>query len=291
VKLCAFENEGCLRLGRVEGREVVDLSAAAPELPATLAALLAAGPQALDRAASAPAKARLPLGEVRLTAPIPRPRNFFAVGMNYARHAREMGRPLPDFPTCYAKPPGCIVGPYDPIVRPAGFSTLDYEGELGVVIGRRCKDVPRARALEVVAGFLVVNDVSVREMLFPERLVLAKGCDSFGPTGPWLTTPDEVAVGAGLSIRTWVDGQLRQDSSTADLIFGVDRLIEVFSRGITLEPGDIITTGSPPGTGASFKPPRYLEPGQTVEVEIEGLGRISNRVEAQVRRTGEEGQP
>ncbi len=284
MRLCTFAHEGRARVGRIDGDLITDLALAAPDLPATLSGLLEAGAAALERAEAAVSRDRLGLSAVRLLAPIPQPRNFFAVGLNYADHAREMGKPIPTFPACFSKPTGCIVGPGDPIVRPFGYSTLDYEGELGVVIGRRCRDVPRDRALEVVAGYLVVNDLSVREMLSPDRLVIAKGCDTFGPMGPWMTTPDEAAVGAGLAIRTWVDGELRQNSSTAELIFGVDQLIEIFSRGITLYPGDIITTGSPAGSGVGFSPPRYLTPGQTVEIEIEGLGRLCNSVVDQTPR-------
>jgi len=279
MKLCAFEADGSVRLGLVEQDQVADLHAAAPGLPATLSALLEAGAAGLDAVRHAAERApRRPLDSVRLKAPLPHPRNFFCVGLNYAAHAREMGRDIPDFPACFSKASSVVVGPGEAIVRPAGFTTLDYEGELGVVIGRRCKNVAAEDAAQVIAGYMVINDVSVREMLAADRLVLAKGCDTFGPTGPWLTTADEIDLAAGLRIRTWVDGELRQDSSTSDMIFPVPRLIEVFSRGITLHPGDIITTGSPPGSGNGFKPPRYLEPGQIVEVEIEGLGRIANPV-------------
>lgn len=279
MRLCAFEAGGDLRTGVIDGEAVIDMGPAGPD---GLRGLLAGGPAALSRLTEGQgARPTRPLTEIRLRAPFPAPRNFLAVGLNYRAHARDMGRPIPDRPACFSKLSGAVAGPGDTVVRPAGFSTLDYEGELGVVIGRRCRSVPRTEAMDVVAGYVIVNDFSIREILAPDRLALAKGCDGFAPVGPWLTTADAVDVAEGLRLRTWVDDELRQDASTGDMIFGIDELIEVFSHGVTLHPGDIISTGSPGGSANAFAPPRYLQPGQSVVVEIAGLGRLSNIIQAE----------
>jgi 2-keto-4-pentenoate hydratase/2-oxohepta-3-ene-1,7-dioic acid hydratase in catechol pathway len=278
MKLCRFARAGRVHMGAVDGALIADLSAqgVSSDINAILAGGAAMRTQIEAAAVSAPRIAR---EGVRLLAPVA-PCAFYAVGMNYTAHVREMGRAPPEAPTCFMKPPGCVIGPDEDIVRPRGFRTLDYEGELGLVIGVACRDVSRAEAMSVVAGFVIVNDLSVRELLSPDRLVLAKGCDTFGPIGPWLTSARDIDLQAGLGIRTWVNGALRQDSNTRDMIFPPEVLIETLSRGITLYPGDVITTGSPPGSGAGFSPPRYLEPGDLVEIEIEGLGRLRNRVTA-----------
>jgi 2-keto-4-pentenoate hydratase/2-oxohepta-3-ene-1,7-dioic acid hydratase in catechol pathway len=239
-----------------------------PRLPEQRDALLAA-------VAGAP---RLPLADVELLPPIPDPGRFYAVGLNYADHAREMGVPLPKQPRLFVKLPGTVQRPYGPIVHPGHSDTLDYEGELAFVVGRRCRDVPAARAREYIAGYLIVDDLSLREFVNPDTLVVAKGCDTFAPQGPWLTTADEVPDPRALRIRTWVDGELRQDGRTAELVYGPDELLAWCSRGITLEPGDVVTTGSPPGSGHGYAPPRYLRAGQRVRIEIDGLGAIENVV-------------
>ncbi len=288
MKLAAFADARGRRVGIVEqagapdaATTIADVVAVLPGLPGDLAAWLPqldALREPLARAlAGAP---RLALAHVELLAPLPAPRHFFAAGLNYADHAREMGVPPPKLPRLFVKLPGTIQRPYGPILHPGHSDTLDYEGELGLVIGRRCRDVPRERAREVIAGWLVVDDLSLREFVNPDTLVVAKGCDTFAPLGPWLTTADEVPDPRRLRIRTWVDGELRQDGSTAELIHGPEELVAWCSRGITLEPGDLITTGSPPGSGHGMRPPRYLRPGQVVRVEIDGLGAIENRVEA-----------
>jgi 2-keto-4-pentenoate hydratase/2-oxohepta-3-ene-1,7-dioic acid hydratase in catechol pathway len=281
MKLCTFEHDREARLGVVGDAGVVDLAAEAPELPREMSALLAAGGAALRAAADAAARARtrLPLASLRLLAPILRPPKFLAVGLNYADHVAEAGLEAPKLPTVFNKQSTCVAGPRDPIHMPRVSSALDYEGELGFVIGRRCRHVPRARAHEVIAGYLVVDDVTVRDwQLRIPTWTMGKSFDTHGPLGPWLTTADEVGDPHGLRLRTWVNGELRQDSSTKHLIFDCFALVEHLSTAFTLEPGDVISTGTPGGVGIALKPPKLLKVGDVVKVEIEGLGALENTV-------------
>jgi len=283
MKLCRFARAGAPRLGVVFDEELVDLSLAAPELPRDLVALLAAGPAALARArtAAANARERLALGEVALAAPIARPPKFLAIGLNYADHVAEAGIEPPKLPTVFNKQSTCVAGPRDPIHLPRVSSALDYEGELGLVIGRRCRHVPRDRAHAVIAGYLVVNDVTVRDwQLRVPTWTMGKSFDTHGPLGPWLTSADEIDP-SGLRLRTWVNGELRQDSNTKHLIFDCAAIVEHLSTAFTLEPGDVIATGTPGGVGMAMKPPRLLKLDDVVRVEIEGLGALENRVIAE----------
>jgi 2-keto-4-pentenoate hydratase/2-oxohepta-3-ene-1,7-dioic acid hydratase in catechol pathway len=283
VKLCTFWHGHTTRVGVVADDGIVDLAAAAPELPTELTALLAAGDGALNVAANAVrrAKGRLGLDAVRLAAPILRPPKFLAIGLNYADHVAEAGLQPPKLPTVFNKQTTCVTGPRDPVHLPRVSSALDYEGELGFVIGRRCRHVPRSRALEVIAGYLVVNDVTVRDwQLRVPTWTMGKSFDTHGPLGPWLTTSDEIDP-SGLRLRTWVNGELRQDSSTKQLIFDCAALVEHLSTAFTLEPGDVVATGTPGGVGIAMKPPRLLQAGDVVRVEIEGLGTLENPVVAE----------
>jgi 2-keto-4-pentenoate hydratase/2-oxohepta-3-ene-1,7-dioic acid hydratase in catechol pathway len=281
VRLCSFWQGDALRVGVVTESGIVDLSAAAPDLPGEMTALLAAGEQALQAAAKAAAHARswLAPAAVRLAAPIPRPPKFLAIGLNYADHVAEAGLERPALPTVFNKQSTCVTGPRDPVQMPRVSSALDYEGELGFAIGRRCRHVPRARAHEVIAGYLVVNDVTVRDWQFrTPTWTMGKSFDTHGPLGPWLTTPDEVGDPHGLRLRTWVNGELRQDSNTKQLIFDCFALVEHLSTAFTLEPGDVVTTGTPSGVGIAMKPPKLLRVGDVVRVEIDGLGALENPV-------------
>ncbi|MBI1776910.1 MAG: fumarylacetoacetate hydrolase family protein [Proteobacteria bacterium] len=281
MRLANFDDGGGDRLGVVDEGGLIDLAAADPALPKTLIGLLAGGGQAMAavRAAAKGADRRLALDSVRLRPPIPRPGKFLAVGLNYRDHIAELKKPIPAFPSTFAKMASAIVGPRDPVWRPLVSDSLDYEGELAFVIGRRCRHVPRSRAREVVAGYLVANDVTVREWVaLTEQIVPAKSFDTCGPIGPWLVTSDELEDPHRLRIRTTVNGETRQDGNTADMIFDCWRLVEILSQAMTLEPGDIVTTGTPKGVGHGFSPPRYLKPGDLVTVEIEGIGHISNPI-------------
>lgn len=284
MKLCTFEHAGALRPGVVVDDGVVDLSRAAPELPGEMAALLAAGDAALRRAATAAAGARerLPLAAVRLAPPILRPPKFLAIGLNYADHVAEAGLEPPKLPTVFNKQSTCVAGPRDPVHMPRVSSALDYEGELGFVIGRRCRHVPRDRAREVIAGYLVVDDVSVRDwQLRVPTWTMGKSFDTHGPIGPWITTADEVGDPHALRLRTWVNDELRQDSNTKHLIFDCFTLVEHLSTAFTLEPGDVVSTGTPGGVGVACKPPRMLQVGDVVRIEIEGLGALENPIVAE----------
>ncbi len=287
MKLATFTHDDVTRIGVVEGTTVVDLAAAAPELPTEMAAFLAAGEAAMV-AARAAVGPRLALADVRLEAPVARPGKFLAVGVNYADHIAEMGLETPDFPNLFAKLATAINGPYDPVERPRVSDSLDYEAELGFVIAKRCRHVPRERAAEVLAGYVVVNDVSVREwQRMTDQVVMAKGFDTCCPYGPWIATAETVGDPGRLAVKCWVNGELRQDSNTAEMTFGCYELVEILSRAVTFEPGDVVATGTPPGVGAGFSPPKYLQPGDTVRIEIETIGHIENRVIAEPAERGE----
>lgn len=280
MRLCTFHHAGGLRIGVVTDDGVVDLSQAAPELPTEMGALLAAGPDALRRASSATsaAKSRLALDGLRLASPVPRPPKFLAIGLNYADHVAEAKLETPKLPVVFTKQVTCVAGPFDDVHLPRASSLLDYEGELGFVIGRRCRHVPRDRAHEVIAGYLVADDVSVRDwQLRVSQWTMGKSFDTHGPLGPWLTTADSIDTGA-LALRTWVNGELRQSSNTRHLIFDCAAIVEYLSTSFTLEPGDVVVTGTPGGVGGAMQPPQFLKAGDVVKVEIEGLGAIENRV-------------
>ncbi len=281
MRLANFDDGGGDRLGVVDEGGIIDLVAADPTLPKTVQALLTAGRDAMEavKAVARGADRRLSLDSVRLRPPIPRPGKFLAVGLNYREHVAELKKPMPSFPSTFAKMTSSIVGPRDAVWRPRISDTLDYEGELAFVIARRCRHVPKARAREVIAGYLVANDFTVREWVgLAEQIVPAKSFDTTGPIGPWLVTADAVPDPHRLRIRTAVNGETRQDGSTADMIFDCYRLVEILSQAMTLEPGDIVTTGTPKGVGQGFSPPRYLKPGDLVTVEIEGIGMLSNPI-------------
>jgi len=208
-----------------------------------------------------------------------RPRNVLCIGLNYKDHAAEGGVPLPEKPVVFAKLTGCITGPGAPIVLPPDTKEVDYEAELAVVIGRKCRSVSASDALKYVAGYTCLNDVSARDFQRGDgQWVRAKSQDTFGPMGPYLVTGDDIPDPQTLPIRCIVNGQVLQDSNTDKMIFGVRELIAFISRGVTLEPGDVITTGTPHGVGFARKPPIFLKAGDEVVVEIEGIGKLVNPV-------------
>jgi 2-keto-4-pentenoate hydratase/2-oxohepta-3-ene-1,7-dioic acid hydratase in catechol pathway len=285
MKLVSFSpvdpNPFEVRTGVVDGDEVVDLTDPALALPGTLRELLAMGSSALNAARAAPhGKARrFPLNAVRLLAPVTDPPNILAIGMNYRAHVAEMGRDAPEFQYWFNKQRTSIAGPGDPIFLPTVSSMVDYEGELAMIIGPRCQHVPADRAMEVVAGFTVINDVSARDWQWrTPTFTMGKSFDSHAPCGPWLVTPDELGDPGNLAIRTWVNDELRQDSTTADLIFDCAQMIEYLTTAFPLEPGTVIATGTPSGVGAAFDPPKFLADGDSVRIEIEGIGELRNPV-------------
>jgi 2-keto-4-pentenoate hydratase/2-oxohepta-3-ene-1,7-dioic acid hydratase in catechol pathway len=260
--------------------EVVDLVDAGAQLPRSVAQILALGPAGLDAAAAAADRAprRLALDEVRLTAPV-RPTKFFGIGLNYADHAAEVNRTPPDFPTVFAKMINCVSGPFDPIHRPHVSEQLDYEAELGIVIGKRCRHVSRDDAEGVIGGYLISNDVTVRDwQRKTPQWTLGKSFDTHGPIGPWVVTADELGDPHDLDFRTYVNGEIRQQSNTSNLIHDCFDLVAAISTACTLEPGDVIATGTSSGVATARTPPAWLVPGDTVRIEIDGIGHIENAV-------------
>lgn len=279
-----------IRLGVVVGERVLELAVAAANAGAAdthfadMSCFLQGGEEALALARSLAEDAECqsgayPLAGVRLRAPVLRPGKIVAIGLNYRDHCLEQGIEPPSAPLIFAKFPTSIAGPYDPIVLPSEDAQVDYEAELGVVIGQNAKRLSASDAMDYVAGYLVLNDVSARRWQFSDRQwVRGKSCDTFCPIGPWLTSHDEVPDPHALRITTRVNGQTLQDSSTANLIFRIPELLQYITASITLEPGDIIATGTPVGVGYFRKPPIFLKAGDVVEVEIERLGMLRNPV-------------
>ncbi|MGD0393535.1 MAG: fumarylacetoacetate hydrolase family protein [Acidimicrobiales bacterium] len=273
--------DGVQRTGLVVGDEIVDLTDPAIGLPGEMLGLLGLGSDALGALRRAPASRarRSATTEVRLTAPVRHPPSFLAIGRNYGAHIAELGHERPEFQTWFSKQPTCVVGPGEAIEVPRVSSSVDYEGELGMVIGRRCRHVPARQALEVVAGFTVVNDVSVRDWQWrTPTMMMGKGFDTHGPTGPAIVSVDEVGDPQSLALSTSVNGELRQDGTTADMIFTCAQMIEHLSAAFTLEVGMLITTGTPAGVAAGEDPPRWLSAGDSVTVHIEGVGELTNPV-------------
>ncbi|WP_155372444.1 fumarylacetoacetate hydrolase family protein [Catellatospora vulcania] len=259
----------------LSGGRHYDLSPVTPDIDG---AFLAADGVGRVRAAAADLP-EIDVTGLRVGAPVARPGVVLCVGQNYAAHAAESGAPSPTTPIVFYKAPNTVVGPYDEVLIPRGSTTTDWEVELAVVIGRRARylDSP-AQALDHVAGFVVSNDVSERDFQLQQsggQWSKGKSCETFQPLGPWLVTPDEVADVQGLGLRSWVNGEVRQDSTTKDMIFDVAYLIWHLSQYTVLDPGDVVNTGTPQGVALSGRFP-YLAAGDVIEVEIDGLGRQRN---------------
>jgi 2-keto-4-pentenoate hydratase/2-oxohepta-3-ene-1,7-dioic acid hydratase in catechol pathway len=270
-----------------DGNEAAPLAVADAERGALSIVRALTDGQALPAAAGP----RLPVSAITLRAPLPRPRrNLFCIGRNYRAHAEELASSVfrdqmaeePKWPMVFSKVPETVIGPFDAVRLPgkAVSEQIDYECELAVVIGRGGRDIARSRAMEHVFGYTVVNDVSARDVQVRHgQWHLGKSFDTFCPMGPWIATADELD-GRATRVRGWVNGELRQDGKTQDMIFDIPALIETCSRGITLVPGDVIATGTPSGVGMGFKPPKWLQHGDVVRVEIDGIGTIENRFES-----------
>jgi 2-keto-4-pentenoate hydratase/2-oxohepta-3-ene-1,7-dioic acid hydratase in catechol pathway len=243
-------------------------------------ALLGRGMMALEQLESrAVTRRRLPRSGVHLLPPLARPTKIFCLGLNYLDHAREQGKQPPPSPVVFMKPPSSITGPHDDIVLPPFCQHVDHEIELAFVIGKRAKNVPAARARSHIAGYLVLNDVTDRKIQKDEvQNSRAKGFDTFCPLGPALVTANEVSDPGNLLLRLSVDGVVRQEARTSNMIQSVEKILEFLSRGLTLEPGDVVATGTPAGVGVFRDPKVFLEDGQVVRAEIEGLGILENRV-------------
>jgi 2-keto-4-pentenoate hydratase/2-oxohepta-3-ene-1,7-dioic acid hydratase in catechol pathway len=279
VKFVSYQTPTGSRAALVVDGKYIDVNAADPSLPTTLKELVALGQDGLARAGRAAQNGTpLPSG-IKILAPIPDPQKVICVGLNYADHAKESGVAPPDEPVFFSKFPTAVAAHGDPISLPKVSTQVDYEAELVVVIGRGGKNIPRGEALSHVAGYCPGHDVSARDWQLNKpgkQWLLGKTFDTFAPYGPTLTTPDDAGDPNNLRIALRLNGTTMQDSSTTQLIFKIDELVSYISNVCTLLPGDIIFTGTPPGVGAARKPPVFLKPGDTVEVEIENLGTLSN---------------
>ncbi|MDO8703946.1 MAG: fumarylacetoacetate hydrolase family protein [Sulfuricaulis sp.] len=295
MHLVTFTEDGKTRLGvldRARG-EVIDLARAGPGLPTDMLAFIARGESALAeaRAAMTSGAGRLPLAKVHLVAPIPRPgRNIFCVGKNYRDHVQELRKSaatiaardaIPEVPIFFTKATSSVIGPNRPI--PAGLDpthSADYEGELAVVIGPGGRAITRQDAMRHVYGYTIINDVTSRVLQGRhQQWFLGKSLDGFCPMGPAIATADEAPNVGALRVLTRVNGEQRQDALVSSLIFDIPTLIETLSRTLTLEPGDIIATGTPAGVGLGFQPPKYLKPGDLVAITIEPIGTLENPVD------------
>jgi 2-keto-4-pentenoate hydratase/2-oxohepta-3-ene-1,7-dioic acid hydratase in catechol pathway len=281
MKLCRFSLDGVVRIGKVVDGAVIDLSGV-PGVTSSMRDLLTRW-TVLKPVLEAVAEPVYSLSDVRLEAPIADPQKFLAIGMNYQAHADEAaaaGIATPTSQLWFNKQVSCINAPFDAIELPKVSTMLDYEAELGFVIGVRCHDVTEAEALSVVAGYLVCNDVTARDwQMRSPTYTLGKSFDTHGPIGPWITTADEVKDPQALRLKLSVNGEERQNSSTGDMIYSIRQQIAYLSTVMTLEPGDIIATGTPSGVGIATR--QFLKPGDLVRVEVEGLGAIENKVAAE----------
>lgn len=272
------------RIGVLTGENIVDLSKAAPSLPTDMISLIAAGDEALATARAATGSL-IKLSDVTLLSPVLNPQKILAAGLNYKDHLAELHQINPDFPQpavpiIFNKQPTSVTGPYAPIYLPEESAQMDYEGELAVVIGKRCRRVPVERAMEVVAGYTICNDVTIRDwQMASQTMTMGKSWDSHCPLGPALVTPDEVD-GRQLDFKLFVNGEERQTSNTRELLFDIPALISHLSTAFTLEPGDVIVTGTTSGVAAFMPGSPWLKVGDVVRVEFDGLGHIENIVEA-----------
>jgi 2-keto-4-pentenoate hydratase/2-oxohepta-3-ene-1,7-dioic acid hydratase in catechol pathway len=285
MRLVTYQAPGGARVAAARDDGLVDLNQADSRLPSCIKALLAQGPEAIGRAAAAMrSAAAIPRGSVKLLPPVPGPQKVICVGANYADHARESGVRPPDEPILFSKFPTAVRADGDEIVLPAVSSEVDYEAELVVVIGAGGRHIPREKAFEHVAAYACGNDVSARDWQLRKpgnQWLLGKSFDSFAPFGPELVTADEIPDPGNLEIQLRLNGQTMQHSSTKHFIFPIDVLIAYVSQVCTLVPGDLIFTGTPEGVGFARKPPVFLKPGDDVEVEIERIGILRNRVVAE----------
>jgi 2-keto-4-pentenoate hydratase/2-oxohepta-3-ene-1,7-dioic acid hydratase in catechol pathway len=304
MRLLTFTFRGVTRIGAMAGdSDVIDLARAAVVCgaealsPADMLSLLNGGESAIDNARKVCSaatdliqrdRARATEEGVlfgisepgfRIEAPVPRPGKVLAIGLNYKDHAAEAKAEIPKLPVVFSKLSSCIIGPRRPILRPKVSKSLDWEGEFCFVIGKRARHVAAKDAKQYVAGYAIGHDVSVRDWQFHSSTwMMGKGFDTHGPMGPWLVTPDEAGDVDNLELKTWVNEDLKQHSNTSQLIFGVGAIIEYVSKAFTLEPGDVVFTGTPSGVGATRRPPQWLQPGDVVRISITGLGVLENPV-------------
>lgn len=284
MRYMMFEKFGKPTLGVVDGDTVIDLSLADPSLPHDLPGLMTAGDGTIAKVktaiATAPSSARLAKQAAKPLLPVADPKKFICVGLNYALHAKEGGHEIPTYPSFFLRVPSSLVPAGAPVVRPKCSAQLDYECELTIVIGKRGRHIPESDALDHVFGYTLFNDVSVRDFQRKtSQWTPGKNFDGTGPLGPIVVTADELPPGAsGLRIMTRVNGKPMQDSNTSDMIFSTARCIALLSEFMTLEPGDLIATGTPSGVAHARKPPNWMKAGDVVEVEVEKIGVLRNPV-------------
>jgi 2-keto-4-pentenoate hydratase/2-oxohepta-3-ene-1,7-dioic acid hydratase in catechol pathway len=273
MKLVTFTHLGSTRAGVLTAAgDIADIGEPMRDALAS-GALLEKARKALE------AGTPIPAAEATIGAPVPRPGKVLAIGLNYRDHAEESGQPIPQRPVVFTKATTCIVGPGEPIHIPRVSRAVDWEAELCFVIGRTTRYAKGADAERYIAGYTIGNDVSVRDWQFHSPTwVMGKSFDTHGPIGPWLVTPDEVGNAGSLDIRLTVNGEEKQRSNTSQLIFGIGEIVEYLSAGMTLEPGDVVFTGTPAGVGGGRRPPEWLRAGDVVRIEIENLGALENPV-------------
>jgi 2-keto-4-pentenoate hydratase/2-oxohepta-3-ene-1,7-dioic acid hydratase in catechol pathway len=283
MKLATIQTEKGPRAAAFHNDLYVDLNATDSTLPPSIRQLLEGGPEAIKAAAKAvgrPDAVRCEAAKAKLLPPVTDPKKIVCLGLNYRDHAAETGAQIPKEPVLFSKYATALIGHEDDIVLPAVSQEVDYEAELVIVVGRRGRHVSAADAVQHVAGYTVGHDVSARDWQLKKdqrQWMVGKTFDTFAPTGPWLVTADDVPDPHKLPIRLRLNGRVMQDSNTSQMVFQVGAVLAYLSQVFTLEPGDLIFTGTPPGVGIARKPPVYLKPGDVVEVEIEGVGLLRNR--------------
>lgn len=282
MKLVSFELGGKPGIGVAVGGGLRGLQYDAPGYPGSLDGLLASGADLSAVGKALSAAPEFDAGAARFLPPVSRPSKILCVGLNYRAHSAETGLGAPDYPAIFARFPNTLVGHGQPLLVPAESAQLDFEAELAVVIGRRCRRVAKRDALGCVAGYSAFNDASVRDyQMKTSQWTMGKNFDATGGFGPWLVTPDELPPGGdGLRVKTRLNGRVEQDGTTADMVFKVAELIALLSAAMTLEPGDVIATGTPSGVGYSRKPPLFMKAGDVCEVEVEGVGVLRNPIAA-----------
>jgi len=283
MKLVTFSDAKGRRVGVVHGDGVIDLARADADLPRDMIALIHEWPRVRSAVESAGKRAAdFPLKAVKLHAPVPRPGKIMAIGLNYADHVAESGMKTPEQQIWFSKMPSSVNGPFDPIQLPKVSTALDYEVELVAIVGRGGRHIGKVHAADAIFGYCAGNDVTVRDWQFKTaQWVLGKSFDTHAPFGPWIVTADEIGDPHTLGVRTFVNGEKRQDSNTKHLVFNVFDQVEELSKAMTLEPGDAIFTGTPGGVGMAMKPPAFLKVGDVVRIEIDKIGAIENIVAAE----------
>jgi ureidoglycolate lyase len=282
MKLATFRAVGHERIGVVKADEIVDLTG--EDVPSGMIELIANWPKLRDRVAriAAQTKPRYRIADVHLLAPVPRPQKILAIGLNYADHIAESGAATPERQIWFSKLPNAVNGPYDPIEMPKASNAIDYEAELVFVIGKRCRHVAKEKAHEVIFGYAAGNDISVRDWQFhTAQWLVGKSFDTHAPFGPWIVTADEIGDPHALGIRCLVNGETRQSSNTKNLVFNCFDQIAYLSQAMTLNPGDIVFTGTPGGVGQSMKPPKLLKVGDEVRIEIDKIGALDAKMVAE----------